>query len=283
MIAAVWFLDKGTPAEEDLADRISRIYDRIRALDPENSLEDYIAGFNLGAENELEEAAAMYLQGLSRDLSRADNVRLAGYFAGYIGKLDTSVRLLEHALAIDPLCHQCRRRLATSLIYNGDYGRAQQELERYQSIGRGGWSDHIQVLLLQGKAREALAYIDSVKDDNERVVVYLRAGRAMTLFSLGDTAEAEAVLAELMAMQVYDQRSLTFSATEAAAWMGKNDLAFEKLFEMSATKFQYLRRHTFSPVWRGLHDDPRWLEWREFNGMSPERLDAIEFNPNLPQ
>jgi tetratricopeptide (TPR) repeat protein len=246
-------------------------------------MEDYTAAFNLAADNDLEAAAAMYVQGLSRDLTNADNVRIAGFFAWHIGKLDTSVRLLEHALAIDPLCHQCRRRLATSLIYNGDYGRAQQELERYQSIGRGGWGEYSLLLLLQGKAREALTYIDSVTDEDEFGVTTLRARRAMALFSLGKTAKADAVLAELMAMQVHDQRYRALVATQAAAWMGKNDLAFEKMFEMSATNFQYLRRSTFSPIWRGLHDDPRWLEWRKFNRMSPERLDAIEFNPDLPE
>ena len=283
MTAALWFQDYGNITDDEFADLTRPFYDRIRELDPENALEDYTTAFNLAADNELEEAAAMYLHALSRDLSLADNVRLAGFFAWVIGKLDASIRLLEHSLAIDPLCYQCRYRLAISLMYNGDYERAQQELERFQAIGRGGWSDYIQVLLLQGKAREALAYIGSVKDDNERVIAILRAGRAMALFSLGDTVEADAVLAELMAMQGVYQRDLMFTATEAAAWMGKNDLVFENLFEMSATNYQYLRRRTLSPIWRDLHDDPRWLKWREFNRMSPERLDAIEFNPDLPE
>ena len=29
-------------------------------------------------------------------------------------------------------------------------------------------------------------------------------------------------------------------------------------------------------------DDPRWEAWREAIEMSAERLDAIEFNPDLP-
>ena len=84
-------------------------------------------------------------------------------------------------------------------------------------------------------------------------------------------------------MQILDQRSLMFSVTRVAAWMGKKDLAFENLFAMAATGFQYLHRRTFSPGWQNLHDDPRWLEYREFNGTSAERLDAIEFDPDLPE
>jgi len=29
--------------------------------------------------------------------------------------------------------------------------------------------------------------------------------------------------------------------------------------------------------------DPRWNEWRKSVGMSEERLDAIEFNPQLSE
>ena len=75
----------------------------------------------------------------------------------------------------------------------------------------------------------------------------------------------------------------TLALTKVAAWIGNEDFAFEKLFAMAATGFQYLHRQTFSPAWQNLHDDPRWVEYREFNGMPPERLDAIEFDPPLPE
>ena len=70
--------------------------------------------------------------------------------------------------------------------------------------------------------------------------------------------------------------------TQAAAWMGNNDLVFENLFALAETEFQFLHRLTFSPIWRNLHDDPRWDEYLEFNGMTDERIDAIEFDPDLP-
>jgi len=286
MTLANYMRGDATYTFEDMQRENREINDRIRELDPRNATPDYYEAFELSTENRLEEAAALYLRALSKDLSLADNVRIAGVFARVIGKFDTSVRLLEHSLAIDPMCHQCRRHLARNLLYRRDYERAQQEFERYQAIGTGGELYYVETLLLQGKAREALAYIDtvSVEDyDHGRNVAKLRAGRAMALFSLGRTADADTALAELMVMQLGDQRYQTLVATQAAAWMGKNDLAFEKLFEMSATNFRTLRYHTFSPIWRGLHDDPRWLEWREFNRMSPERLDAIEFNPDLPE
>jgi tetratricopeptide (TPR) repeat protein len=257
-------------------------YDRILELDPNSAHPDFYYAFMLSGENRLEEAAALYSSALEKDLTRPDQIRLAGYFAQHIGKLHVSVRLLKYALAIDPLCHQCRRRYAESLMYLGDYASAQWEYERYLAVANEGVDLYILVLLLQDKAEEALAYIDSVDIDDEWIVRG-QSRRAMALFSLGRFDEADAIFAELSRSDFHDQRSLTLSLTEIAAWTGSKDYAFEKLFEMAATGFQYLQRATFSPIWQNLHDDPRWAEYLEFNGMSPERLDAIEFNPDLPE
>ena len=290
MVGAYWFLTgEAVHSWEEQNRKIDATYDRILALDPDSAYPDFYYAFMLAGENKLEEAAALYGSALEKDLTAPDSIRLAGYFAMHIGKLDAAVRVQKYALAIDPLCHQCRRRYAESLMFADDYENAQREYERYLAAADEGWDDYSMVLLLQGKASEALAYIDSVnvvnviEDDrewNDRTVLEMR---AMALYSLGELAEADRVFEELIAMQVFDQRALTFSVTRIAAWMGKNDLAFENLFAMAATGFQYLHRRTFSPGWQNLHDDPRWLEYREFNGMSAERLDAIEFNPDLPE
>jgi len=282
---AYWFLAGETDLTwEEMERKIDANYDRILELDPDNAYPDFYHAFQLSGENRLEESAALYSGALEKDLTKPDYVRLAGYFALHIGKLDAATRLLKHALAIDPLCHQCRRRYAGSLMFAGDYANAQWEYERYLAGANQGWDDYAVVLLLQGMASEALAYIDSIDiDDDQRQERIARQMRAMALYSLGEFAEADRVFEELMTMQVLDKRDLKFNQTVAAAWMGKNDLAFENLFAMAATGFKYLQQRTFSPIWRKLHDDPRWLEYREFNGMSAERLDAIEFDPDLPE
>jgi TolB-like protein/Tfp pilus assembly protein PilF len=285
MGGAYWFLHGETDQTwEEMQRKIAATYERILELDPDSAYPDYYYAFMLAAENRLEESAVLYSIALEKDLTIPDYVRLAGDFGLHYGKLDAANRLLKYALAIDPLCHQCRRRYAESLMFAGDYATAQWEYERYLAGANEGWNDYTIVLLLQGMASKALAHIDSIDvGENEFDDYTARGIRAMTLYSLGDFAGADRAFEELIAMQVGDQRSLTFSVTRTAAWMGKNDLAFENLFAMAATQFQYLRRRTFSPIWRNLHDDPRWLEFREFNGMSAKRLDAIEFDPNLPE
>ena len=289
MVSAYWYLaSKGGMTWEDAQRKIDQTYERIRELDPDSADPDYYYAFMLASENKLEEAAALYSSALAKDLTMVDSLRLAAYFAMQIGKRDTAVRLFRYALAIDPLCHQCRRRYAEALMYAGDYANAQWEFEQSLSASNSGWDAYVLTLLLQGKTREALEYVDSVDvdvddEDYEWKDRSVRGLRAMSLYSLGNFAEADRVFDELTAMQGFDQRMLAFVVTRAAAWMGKKDLAFEGLFEMAATHFQYLRRKTFSPTWQKLHDDPRWEEYLEFNGMYPARLDAIEFSPVLPE
>ena len=139
LVIAYW--ERKNLTWEEMQSRIDATYDRILELDPESALPDYYYAFMLSGENKLEDAAALYRRALEKDLTAPDNVRLAGYFAKHIGKLEAATRLLKFALAVDPLCHQCRRRYAESLFYARDYKNAQREYERYLTASNRGWED----------------------------------------------------------------------------------------------------------------------------------------------
>ena len=284
MVGAYWFLiPEGELSWDEGIQKIDETYDRILELDPDSALPDYYYAWGLASENKLEEAAALYGRALEKDLAGPDHIRAAGIFARHIGKLDAAVRLFRYALAIDPLCHQCRRDYAVALMYAGDYENAQWEFERFVTAANEMPERMVEILLLQGKPDEALEFIKSADWGTENAELALKAGRAMALHSLGRADEAGAVVAELGRSGFHDQRYLTLLLTRVAAWVGNKDLAFENLFSMAATKFQLLHRQTFSPIWQNLHDDPRWAEYLRFNGMTAERLDAIEFDPDLPR
>ena len=279
MLGAQWLRRwSGDITEEEFERSYSDINSRIRALDPTDAGPDISDGFRQYEKGNYENTASLYEQGLSKDVSVGDNVRLAGNFARWIGRPELSVRLLEHALAVDPACFQCRSNLAVSLIYAGDYARAEEMIERFMASASGGESIYIRSLLLQGKFAEVIDFVDSRQGDDPA----LASGRVMATWSLGDEAHARALLDELAASDFYDQRALKLEVAMAAAWMGDRDRAFELLFELSQTVFRTMKITVYSPMWRNLHDDPRWAEWREQNGISETRLDAIEFDPRLP-
>jgi len=55
------------------------------------------------------------------------------------------------------------------------------------------------------------------------------------------------------------------------------------LRELAVADTDAAQRLVLNPPFAVLHNDPRWDVWLDSIGMSAERLDAIEFDPNLPE
>jgi adenylate cyclase len=262
----------GTISTEEAEQRYRQLEARILELDPDNAYIDYARAFDLELAGELEEAAQMYLKALSRDMTDSEQIRLAGGFARRIGKFDVSRRLLRHAVAIDPLCFQCLYQLSNAYLYSGDYERAKRVRERYLGLGSGGHYFYGLMLLLQGNPQAAL---DSVAGDDDAVGTRSTIS-AMAWHSLGDPEKAGTHFARLIEAHGNDDPLLV---AEAAAWMGNADTAFEWLQKARPGEAAI---RIFLPVYASLHDDPRWDALRESLGRSAARLDAIEFDPVMP-
>jgi hypothetical protein len=65
--------------------------------------------------------------------------------------------------------------------------------------------------------------------------------------------------------------------------MGDNDTAFELIKQIVDYDSKDAHGLVFNPVYKRLHSDPRWTEFRESIGMTEERLAAIQFDPELPE
>jgi tetratricopeptide (TPR) repeat protein len=175
-------------------------------------------------------------------------------------------------VAIDPLCFQCLYQLSNAYLYSGDYERAKRVRERYLGLGSGGHYFYGLMLLLQGNPQAAL---DSVAGDDDAVGTRSTIS-AMAWHSLGDPEKAGTHFARLIEAHGNDDPLLV---AEAAAWMGNADTAFEWLQKARPGEAAI---RIFLPVYASLHDDPRWDALRESLGRSAARLDAIEFDPVMP-
>jgi TolB-like protein/tetratricopeptide (TPR) repeat protein len=272
--------------QERLDEDIKR---RIRTLDPDNAwvlaLDAWEAAYG---EREFERAAALFARAVATDPSDSNGVRIAAVFARSIGRFDQSVRLLRHAVAIDPLCYQCIYQLSRTYMYMGRYEKALRERERFLALGSGGHLHHALTLQLQGKPGEALAYLESLDWDsasNNQLIAAI----AMAEFDVGRIADAEEKLARLITAA--DEFFGFKRVAGVAAWMGKKDIAFEYLdrvrgyFEGADWEdifnSEYVATIT-APEFIRLHGDPRWIGLRNATGMSAQRFDAIQFNPELP-
>jgi hypothetical protein len=113
------------------------------------------------------------------------------------------------------------------------------------------------------------------------------AARAMIMHDLG-RQEASAAALDRIVQQIGDQfRDQAYLVAEAYAWTGQIDAAFEwletaySMDERYGLQGYWFHRIMFLPIWRNLHDDPRWEALRTRMNMSAARLDAIEFS--LPE
>ena len=272
-----FFLEmSGAIGKEEMLARDAAARERILSIDPDNGFVDSSDAWNAAyKEYDLEKAAELFVSAMRKDPADSNIMRLAGNFARHIGRMDDSVRILEHVVAIDPLCFQCLYQLGRTYIYNGQYDEAVRTRTRYLASGGSGGVIHYSLIkLLQGDANAGLQILEGLSGYQHQLV----AARGMALYSLGDNESAQAVLDELLAQS--DSNSLR-SAFELSAWMGQNDLTFDILASMESLPYMG-NGEPFNPIYRNVWADPRWLEFREALGMSQERLDAIEFDYQLP-
>jgi hypothetical protein len=134
----------------------------------------------------------------------------------------------------------------------------------------------------------AEVWADLPEPDHPQRLTYL----AMANYSAGRFDEASAILARLEeALADYREHGghtdtepeYLYAIGKVAAWFGDADKALDSLMAYAESANYTARLEVHHPVWNKIVDDPRWLEYREALGMSQQRLDAIEFDPWLPE
>jgi TolB-like protein len=287
---AEWFRAfDGLVSWEEARQRWEALEARYIELEPDSGWLDMGKGFEYERAFEWELAAEAYRRALAKELTESELLRLSGRHALLLGRMDLSVRIFDFALAIDPLNHQVRRLLSRALMFRGepsDYERAIDIREEYLAKASGGRPFYSMLLLLTGRADEVAAVW---ADDGDRYFRDAAPYLAMADFDTGDRDAALATLARLEETLAEPDLSqelrahIGFNLATAYAWMGDADTAFGHLLPVAAHAKYTDRLDVLNPVWRKITDDPRWVEYREAIGMSQERLDAIEFDPWLPE
>ena len=285
MGSAIFYLAReGRISEQEETERGTQLEKRIREIDPENAtLVMFEAWETAYKVHNLEKAAELFEDAVSRDSTDSNLVRIASVFARHIGKLDVAIRLGKHAVAIDPLCFQCLYQLSRSYLYARDYARAEQMRARYLALGTGGRLHHALMMLLQGQYREAIDLVETrfEEDDPQVPEVLVWGVQSMAYHSQGRVEESDAALGRILEWK--DPEEQRWILPDVYAWRGENDEFFEIVLASLQDDIYEGASLVFQPQYAGLHGDPRWTEFRKSAGMSEERLNAIEFNPGLPE
>ena len=248
---------------------------RALAIDPD-SAEAYA---NLGGgawvfERDAGKAAPLIERAVALDPGHLDIVSFAAEFAKYIGRFEQALQLEELIISRDPLCDECRLRLAKSYLYTGRYADAERELQTLRTLRGGGYGWHLGIAsLMQERPQEALEYFESIPAD---VAPHLRlAGRAAAYCDLGRKPDAQSALDELAATM---GNLSPHAAAGAFAHCGNPDMAFEWLEQSLPERTLVLQLEFPDPLYARLRDDPRWQALMRRIGRSKEQTDAIPFS-----
>ncbi len=284
MIHANWELSQdGVISREEENERWLKLASRILAIEPDNaSVHNGFAWQALYVDHDLQAAASSYARALNSEPNDADILRTAARFAMLIGRMDDGIAMIDRSMALDPLCGLCLYHASRYYMYAGRYARAEELRQRFVTLHDSGHLQFGIMKLLNGKATGALEVFEELqrqmsqgdRGNDGRA----HAGLAMALHDLGRSAESDAQL-ELL-IEGFGERNPEGVAI-AYAWRNQKDAAFEWLNRFRTMNSPAFILVLLDPVYRNLHDDPRWLELRASLGYSEEQVAAIEFPVEL--
>jgi tetratricopeptide (TPR) repeat protein len=208
-------------------------------------------------------AEASYRRALELAPNNATALRAAGSLAAILGKLDQGIEMCQRACVQDPLSATAYMSLAGIFRYAG---RLDEALTTYQSV----LDLHPQrivvrlliatVLVGRGRLDEALSMADQEPEPFARWC-----GLAYIHQMAGRSSESEVALQELIRGFSKDacyQIAAVYSARE------DSDRAFEWLERAYALRDPGLVPVKVEPVFRNLHNDPRWLPFLRKMGLT---------------
>jgi TolB-like protein len=244
---------------------------RALSIDP-NSAEAYA---NLGGaawvfEGDARKAAPLIERAVYLAPWDLDIISFAAEFAKYIGRLDEALELEELRVARDPLCEQCRLRLADSYLFAHRLADAEHQLSTLSSMtGNYKWR-HGMVLLLMQRPQLALQLFNQVDNADQ-----MRLGRMLVLCDSGQAAEYQTSLSELE--RVWGDEHPQWVA-KAFAYCGFNDKAFYWLDRFLPEGTLTLQIEFPHPLYDRLREDPRWTEIMRRIERLPEQTQTIPFS-----
>jgi adenylate cyclase len=192
-------------------------------------------------------------QSLQLDPSNPTTVGWAGLLAETMGHPDQAVDLFRRSVQLDPTNAHGYLALGTMLYEAGRLDESPVALRKSLDLNPTEQEVHLvisEVMLAKGDASSALVEAEIESDDKNKQI-----GRALALFALGRTSEADAVLSGLES-KFADQSA--FSIAKVHAFRGEIDQSFAWLDRAFRQRDSDLRALKSEPMFRRLKTDLRY-------------------------
>ena len=226
------------------------------------------------------EAAARHLDhALALESTNPEILSRGADLVAKLGLLDDAISISEYVVNSDPANPAYHEPLGRYYLRAGRLNEAIASFHTALTLSPGYRAAHYRigvVLLLKGELQEALV---EMQQEQERAPKRLE-GEVMVYHALGQAVASNAALAELI--DKYEHGS-AYNIAYVLAFRGEADRAFAWLDKAVRYKDTGLTLIAIQPEFDNIHEDPRWLPFLESIGMSPEQLEAIEFNVPLPE
>ncbi|MEJ2129312.1 MAG: tetratricopeptide repeat protein, partial [Woeseiaceae bacterium] len=232
---------------------------------------------------DISRATQIIERALSIEPTNPDALNAAVVLLTRLWRSGEAIPVARYARERDPLSTFVVWNLARAYRNNGEHAAAAETLGDIVALNpdaiRAAWGIGV-ALLMQSKPEQALTQFDNNVSDP----AYRLHGQVLALHDLGRSAEANAALDELLALE--ESYAYAYLVGTAYAWTGDLDNAFlylEKERDNDPGEGSIFRVEANSPLYANLRDDPRWLPFLASVELDPDFLASVEFNPRLPR
>jgi adenylate cyclase len=190
-------------------------------------------------------------------------MRSTANLAGFLGRLDEAIALLQRAAALDPLAVPVHRSLGRWYYCAGRLEEAEAAIKKTLELSPHGSPSHFNlglVRLKQGRLDDALEAFQQDRDDALHLL-----GLTLAQHARGLSAESQAALKELTDQ---DADGSAYQIAEAHAYRNEADLAFQWMERAYAQHDPGLISMKVDPLLHRLHGDPRWRPFVEKMGLA---------------
>lgn len=231
----------------------------------------------LNHDSDLATAARHYSRALALAPADVDTLNGAATLSRSLGRLPAAIALFEQQVVRDPGNPGLLSNLGFAYYAAGRWDEAIARQRQALELSPARLASHYDIamaLLQKGEPQAAMADLRLEPRESGWALI----GLPMAWHALGDPAQADAALAELIRQH---ERDSAYNIAYVHAFRGDADKAFAWLDKAVTYRDPGLSDIVAQPEFASIHQDPRWLPFLRKLGMAPEQLDAIAFDPAL--
>ena len=223
------------------------------------------------------EAAAQHLQrALSFDPTNGRALGNSATLLNLLGRPEQAIAIWKGITIRDPVNINARFNLGTSEMYAGKYDDAIESFNTVLNLSPENGVVHYQLgvtYLQKGDGRQAL-----IEFDAEPIAVFKAIGLPLAYWAVGNKKGSDTALDALIKAHEKDAAG---NIAAVYAFRGDNELAFRWLEKerMNGSTFAEI---LCDPLYKNLHDDPRWLPFLRSINKAPEQLAKVQFKVPVP-